>query len=122
MPVYRRFVNHLRVKKRKFSQNKGLFKHSSVVGLCTLLSRLLGFLRDVLFASLFGASAAFDAFLVAFKIPNFFRRLFGEGAFSQAFVPVLAAWSIDRDQSSVIQFISRIFSNLSFVLLCLNGV
>ncbi|MGR3197586.1 MAG: murein biosynthesis integral membrane protein MurJ, partial [Paracoccus sp. (in: a-proteobacteria)] len=54
----------------------------------TLLSRVLGFVRDVLFAAAFGAGAGMDAFLVALKIPNFGRRMFAEGAFSQAFVPV----------------------------------
>ena len=62
------------------------------VGGWTLLSRLLGFLRDVVLAGAFGAGPAADAFFVAFKIPNFLRRLFAEGAFAQAFVPVLAAW------------------------------
>ena len=73
----------------------------------------MGFARDIVFASLFGASPAFDAFLVAFIIPNFFRRLFAEGAFSQAFIPVLAQWSNHEDHFTVHQFISRIFSNLT---------
>ena len=58
----------------------------------TLLSRVLGLVRDVVLAGLFGASGGADAFFVAFKIPNFLRRLFGEGAFAQAFVPVLAEY------------------------------
>lgn len=62
----------------------------------TLISRVLGFVRDVVIARLFGASLAADAFFVAFKIPNLFRRLFAEGAFSQAFVPVLAEYR-ERD-------------------------
>jgi putative peptidoglycan lipid II flippase len=65
-----------------------LLRSSGVVGAMTLISRVLGFVRDVLFAGAFGASAAMDAFLVALKIPNFGRRMFAEGAFSQAFVPV----------------------------------
>lgn len=65
-----------------------LLKSSGVVGGMTLLSRVLGFVRDVLFAAAFGAGAGMDAFLVALKIPNFGRRMFAEGAFSQAFVPV----------------------------------
>ena len=64
-----------------------LLKSTSMVALMTMLSRILGFVRDVVFASMFGAGPIFDAFVVAFKIPNFFRRLFGEGAFAQAFVP-----------------------------------
>src|SRR6184192_4984551 len=62
---------------------------ASVSGM-TLLSRITGFVRDTLIAVLFGAGLATDAFFVAFRIPNLLRRLFAEGAFSQAFVPVLA--------------------------------
>ena len=58
----------------------------------TLLSRVLGFVRDVVIARAFGATVAADVFFVAFKIPNLFRRLFAEGAFNQAFVPVLAEY------------------------------
>ena len=68
-----------------------LFKAASTVSLLTLASRITGLVRDVLMASVFGVSALTDAFNVAFRIPNLFRRVFGEGAFSQAFVPVLAA-------------------------------
>ena len=64
----------------------------AVVSGMTLLSRISGFARDLLLSHFLGASAAADAFLVAFRIPNFFRRLFAEGAFSQAFVPVLARY------------------------------
>jgi len=68
-----------------------LFKSASTVSLLTLVSRITGFARETLIATVFGASALTDAFNVAFRIPNLFRRLFAEGAFSQAFVPVLAA-------------------------------
>ncbi|MEX0899464.1 MAG: murein biosynthesis integral membrane protein MurJ [Gammaproteobacteria bacterium] len=71
---------------------RSLFKSVSVVSGMTLLSRILGFTRDILFAYVGGASAFMAAFLVAFKIPNFLRRLFAEGAFSQAFVPVLSEY------------------------------
>ena len=67
-----------------------LLRAASTISLFTLLSRITGLIRDVLIASLFGASAWMDAFNVAFRIPNLLRRLFAEGAFSQAFVPVLA--------------------------------
>jgi len=68
-----------------------LFKAASTVSLLTLASRITGLVRDLLMASMFGANVLTDAFNVAFRIPNLFRRLFAEGAFSQAFVPVLAA-------------------------------
>lgn len=65
-------------------------RSTTIVGANTLASRVLGFARDVVFARLFGAGPAMDVFVVAFQIPNFLRRLFAEGAFSQAFVPVLS--------------------------------
>src|SRR6266496_4099051 len=67
-----------------------LLKALATVSSMTLVSRILGLVRDVLIAKLFGAGPATDAFFVAFRIPNLLRRLFAEGAFSQAFVPVLA--------------------------------
>ena len=67
-----------------------LLKSASTVSLLTLASRVTGLIRDLLMASVFGVSALTDAFNVAFRIPNLFRRVFGEGAFSQAFVPTLA--------------------------------
>ena len=78
-----------------------LFKSTVIVGGNTLISRVLGLARDIVIARFFGAGAATDAFFVAFKIPNFFRRLFAEGAFSQAFVPVLAETKVnDKDDLS----------------------
>ena len=70
-------------------KRRGLLGASFVVSLGTTLSRVLGLCRDVVLANLLGAAPNADAFFVAFKIPNFLRRLFAEGAFSQAFVPVL---------------------------------
>src|SRR5579871_4122538 len=69
-----------------------LLKALATVSSMTLVSRILGFVRDMLVARVFGASIATDAFFVAFRIPNLLRRLFAEGAFSQAFVPVLAEY------------------------------
>jgi len=68
-----------------------LLKSTGLVSGLTLISRILGFVRDMVIAGFFGASAGTDAFFVAFKIPNFLRRLFAEGAFAQAFVPVLSS-------------------------------
>ncbi len=72
------------------TQNLG--RHGTVVASMTLLSRISGLVRDMVLSYFFGATPAADAFFVAFRIPNFFRRLFAEGAFSQAFVPVLAGY------------------------------
>ena len=95
------------------SENKkvSIIKSSSQFGLTTLISRLTGFLRDVLFANYFGAGANTDAFFVAFKIPNFFRRLFAEGAFTQSFVPVLQEYKLTRPEM-LYEFIQFIFGNL----------
>ncbi|MEE2654997.1 MAG: murein biosynthesis integral membrane protein MurJ [Pseudomonadota bacterium] len=76
----------------------------------TMISRLLGFIRDVLVAAFLGAGPIADAFFVAFKIPNFFRRLFAEGAFSAAFVPLFTAKLTDEGRSSALQFSSAVLS------------
>ena len=77
-----------------------LLKNTAIVGAMTLVSRVLGLVRDIVFAG-FGATAGMDAFFVAFKIPNFLRRLFAEGAFSQAFVPVLTEYKSQRSEEEV---------------------
>src|SRR5258708_33255966 len=69
-----------------------LLRALATVSSLTLVSRILGYLRDFIIARAFGAGLATDAFFVAFRIPNLLRRLFAEGAFSQAFVPVLAEY------------------------------
>ena len=69
--------------------SKRLLKSGMIVSAMTLISRVLGLVRDVVVANLMGAGASADVFFFANKIPNFLRRLFAEGAFSQAFVPVL---------------------------------
>lgn len=81
-----------------------------------MISRVLGFARDMVFAHIFGAHGSFDAFVVAFKIPNFLRRLFAEGAFSQAFVPVLAEYQRQQSPGEVKLFISRIAGSLALAL------
>jgi len=67
-----------------------LYRGFATVGAITILSRVLGFVRDVLIAAVLGAGATADAFFVAFRVPNLFRRLFAEGAFDSAFVPLFA--------------------------------
>lgn len=86
-----------------------------MVASMTLLSRISGFVRDVVLSYFFGASGVADAFFVAFRIPNFFRRLFAEGAFSQAFVPVLARYR-DRPREELEEFVRIIFGNLGAAL------
>lgn len=100
-----------------------LLQSTGLVSGLTLSSRILGFARDLVIAQVFGASASTDAFFVAFKIPNFLRRLFAEGAFSQAFVPVLAAAREDGGDARVKAVIDRVTGSftLFLVLLTLAG-
>ncbi|MDB5942191.1 MAG: putative virulence factor [Ramlibacter sp.] len=101
-----------------------LFKAASTVSLFTLASRVTGLVRDLLMAAIFGATALTDAFNVAFRIPNLFRRLFGEGAVSQAFVPTLAhARERDGDEATH-RLVDSVATILVWVLLatCVAGV
>jgi putative peptidoglycan lipid II flippase len=97
-----------------------MFKSLAKVGSNTLLSRVLGFVRDLVLAHLFGANAGTDAFFVAFKIPNFMRRLFAEGAFSVAFVPVLSEYKERRRFSELKQFVDHVAGTLGGVLLLVS--
>ena len=101
-----------------------LFKAASTVSLLTLASRITGLMRDLLMASMFGANALTDAFNVAFRIPNLFRRLFAEGAFSQAFVPVLAAARQQQGEEATRSLIDAVATVLAWVLVltCMAGV
>ena len=101
-----------------------LFKAASTVSLLTLVSRVTGLVREQLIAATFGASAATDAFNVAFRIPNLFRRLFAEGAFSQAFVPLLAAARAQNGEASTRDLIDAVATVLAWALMltCVVGV
>ncbi len=99
-----------------------LFKSLTTVGGNTLLSRILGFVRDLVLARLFGADAATDAFFVAFRIPNFLRRLFGEGAFATAFVPVLTEYKETRSYEDLKGLVDHVAGTLGLVLLVVSLV
>ena len=99
-----------------------LLKAFGVVSAMTGLSRILGFVRDMLLAQTFGASASYDAFLVAFKIPNFMRRLFAEGAFSQAFIPVLSEAKTQQSMEEVRLLTWRVFSVLFITLAAVSAL
>jgi putative peptidoglycan lipid II flippase len=99
-----------------------LIKSASVVSLFTLVSRITGLARELLIASTFGASALTDAFNVAFRIPNLFRRFFGEGAFSQAFVPVLAATKAKHGDDATKLLIDRAATVLAWALMVISVV
>src|SRR3954462_6330977 len=101
-----------------------LLKALAAVSSMTLLSRILGFIRDTVVARAFGAGLATDAFFVAFKIPNLLRRLFAEGAFSQAFVPILAEYKNRRGDADAKVLVDRVAGllALALVLITLIGI
>ncbi len=88
----------------------------------TMVSRVLGFVRDAIIARVFGAGLATDAFFVAFKLPNLLRRIFAEGAFSQAFVPVLAEFKEQRGEAETRVFLSHITGTLTVVLMIVSAL
>ncbi|SFA69417.1 murein biosynthesis integral membrane protein MurJ [Azotobacter beijerinckii] len=93
-----------------------LLKSLAAVSSITMLSRVLGFVRDTLVARIFGAGLATDAFFVAFKLPNLLRRIFAEGAFSQAFVPILAEYKTQQGEEATRTFIAYVSGLLTLVL------
>jgi putative peptidoglycan lipid II flippase len=93
-----------------------LLKAVATVSSMTLISRILGFVRDLVIARVFGAGLVTDAFFVAFKLPNFLRRLFAEGAFSQAFVPVLAEYKNRRGDAETRLLVDRVATTLAGAL------
>lgn len=99
-----------------------LLRSTATVAGNTLLSRILGFVRDVVIAQAFGAGAGADAFFVAFRIPNLLRRLFAEGAFSQAFVPVLAEYRRQRSHAEVRDLAAHVGGALGATLLAVTAL
>ena len=102
------------------SSVRRLFAAGGIVSMLTMLSRVIGLVRDVVIATLFGATGTADAFFVAFKIPNFFRRLFAEGAFSLGFVPVLGEYRTQRPHDEVRRFVAAVAGDLALVLLAVT--
>ncbi len=100
--------------------SRHLFKSTVIVSSMTLISRILGFVRDMLIARIFGVDVATDAFFVAFKIPNFFRRLFAEGAFAHAFIPVLADYKEQGSKADLKVFVDKTAGTLAGLLMLLT--
>jgi putative peptidoglycan lipid II flippase len=98
-----------------------LYRAFATVGGLTLVSRILGFLRDILFASLVGAGPVAEAFVVAFRFPNLFRRWFGEGAFNAAFIPLFAKRLEGEGPDAARRFASEAMSGLTFVLVLFSA-
>ena len=95
---------------------------TSVVGFMTLLSRITGLARDIAFSAWFGSGPVKDAFTVAFKIPNLMRRFFAEGAFSQAFVPVISEYGVRRSHAEARDLVSHVAGTLGVGLFVITGV
>ena len=108
--------------RKDLSKSRSLLRSGAVVSAMTMLSRIFGLLRDVVLARVLGAGAEADAFFVAFKIPNFFRRLFAEGAFSQAFVPVLSEYREAGSQEAARLLIAKVAGNLGSILIALTVI
>lgn len=102
--------------------SRTLLRSTALVSAMTLLSRVLGFLRDMVIARYFGAEAATDAFFVANRVPNLLRRLFAEGAFSQAFVPVLTEYRTRESEAAVRELIDRVAGTLGLILMAVTAV
>jgi putative peptidoglycan lipid II flippase len=99
-----------------------LVKSTMTIGFFTLLSRISGFVRDVLMANIIGAGPLSDAFFVAFKLPNFFRRLFAEGAFNAAFIPSFSSILTEQGREAALKFAGEVMSVLLLVLLAINAI
>ncbi|MFC3549861.1 murein biosynthesis integral membrane protein MurJ [Lysobacter cavernae] len=100
----------------------GLLRSTSIFSAMTFISRVSGLIRDQVYAWTFGASPMLDAFLVAFRIPNFMRRLSAEGSFSMAFVPVLAEYKAKHDQAAVKELVDRVAGTLTAALVVLTAM
>jgi putative peptidoglycan lipid II flippase len=99
-----------------------LLRSAATVSGLTLLSRITGLIRENLTATVFGASALTDAFFVAFRLPNLLRRMFAEGAFSQAFVPILAAAREGRDEGQMHRLLDRVATVLFWALVAVSAL
>ncbi len=98
------------------SEHKKLFKSAGIVSFFTLLSRILGFVRDVVIARLFGTAAAVQAFVVAFRIPNTLRHLVGEGAANAAVIPVLSEYLDNKDNKEFWRLTNLLLSTVAIIL------
>jgi putative peptidoglycan lipid II flippase len=105
-------------------ENENVARAAGIVGMATMLSRVFGFIRDMVVAAFFGAGIATDAFFVAFRIPNLLRRLLGEGSLTVAFIPVFTEYLKTKSKESALELagIALTFLSLVLVLVSLAGV
>src|ERR1700738_619434 len=106
----------LRPERRPLTEKKQILKSASIISLVTLFSRILGYVRDQRIALLLGTSLAADSFVLAYSIPNLFRRLVGEGSMTSSFIPVFTSYMRGKPQEEVWNFANRIFWTLALVL------
>lgn len=99
-----------------------LLKSLAAVSSITMISRVLGFIRDTILARIFGAGVATDAFFIAFKLPNLLRRIFAEGAFSQAFVPILAEYKTQQGEEATRTFVAYVSGLLTLALAVVTAI
>ena len=107
---------------KNMDKKPGLLRSTAVFSSVTFLSRVTGLARDQVYAAVFGASPAMDAFVVAFRIPNFLRRLSAEGSFSMAFVPVLAEYKARGDHAAVKALVDRVAGTLLAALMVVTAL
>lgn len=106
----------------KTAKPKSLLRSSLLTGSMTMVSRVLGLIRDIVLVGVLGAGGAMDAFVIAQKIPNFFRRLFAEGAFSQAFIPVLSEYREKGTHAAVKELVDKVAGCLGSILLLVTVI
>jgi putative peptidoglycan lipid II flippase len=106
----------LRPERRPLTEKKQILKSASIISLVTLFSRILGYVRDQRIALLLGTSLAADSFVLAYSIPNLFRRLVGEGSMTSSFIPVFTSYLRGKPREEVWNFANRLFWTLALVL------
>jgi putative peptidoglycan lipid II flippase len=104
------------------ADQRALFKSTAVISVMTFISRIFGYIRDAVIFIFLGATGSTDAFFVAFRIPNFLRRLFAEGAFSQAFVPVLSEYKEKYSEQELKNLVNHVAGVLGLILLVITIV
>jgi putative peptidoglycan lipid II flippase len=104
----------------KNAEHSRVARAAGVVGMATMLSRIFGFIRDMVVAAFFGAGAATDAFFVAFRIPNLLRRLLGEGSLTVAFVPVFTEYLTKKSREEAFELANIVFTALSIILVIVS--
>ena len=106
------------------AERSQVVKAAGIIGIATFSSRILGFIRDMVLARLFGAGAAADAFFVAYRIPNLLRELFAEGSMSAAFIPIFSEYLAKRSKRDAWELASAAFTTLLTILtgVCVLGI